>query len=192
MSKKRLNLRGVQPLLVDSDHFTRGLIAQMLRSFGADTSAIYDTGKAAQAHLLQTPSDLILCEATFSDMDGADFIKWVRRQDKSPMRFAPIIVLSSYTQRRHVTLARDAGANFVLTKPISPQVLFDHIVWVAKSSRCFVETKSYIGPDRRFRNVEPLDGIKKRESDFTEVNDAQPQEDIAPGEMQGQQKVAMK
>ncbi len=171
MAQARLNLRGVTTLLVDSDQFSRGLIAQMLRGFGMDTPAIYETGAAAKAHLQHHYADLCILEAVLTDMEAAEFIRWIRRQDKSPLRFIPIIVLSSYTQHRHVAVARDAGANLIIRKPVSPRVLFDRIAWVAKVSRPFIETANYAGPDRRFRNVEPLDGKQKRETDFVEIDD---------------------
>jgi DNA-binding response OmpR family regulator len=114
-----------------------------------------------------------LIEAQLPDMSCVDLIKWIRHQDKSPLRFIPIIVLCSYTQHRAVAQARDAGANLVINKPVSPRVLFDRIAWVAKSPRPFIETANYAGPDRRFREVEPLDGKRKRETDFTEVDDSQ-------------------
>ena len=172
MAQIRLNLRGVTTLIVDCDHFTRGLIAQMVREFGANPPVVCDSGKAAQAHLQHHYSDLCILEAVFPDMDGAELIRWIRRQDKSPLRFVPIIVLSSYTQHRHVTVARDAGANLVLTKPISPQALFDHIAWVAKVRRPFIEAGKYAGPDRRFRTSDSPAGEKKRETDYTEVDHA--------------------
>jgi CheY-like chemotaxis protein len=182
MGQTRLNLRGVTTLLVDSDHFTRGLIAQMVRGFGMEAPTVFDSGKAAQAHLLHHYPDICILEAVFPDMDSAELIRWIRRrQDKSPVRFVPIVVLSSYTQHKHVTQARDAGANLVLTKPVSPQVLFDHIAWVAKAPRPFIETASYMGPDRRFRTIEPPDGEKKRETDFIEVDDGQEQPPAEPG-----------
>jgi len=191
MGHVRLNLRGVTTLLVDSDHFTRGLIAQMLRGFGTEPPAIYDSGKAAQAHLQHHYSDLCILEAVFPDMEGSQLIRWIRRQDKSPLRFVPIIVLSSYTQHRHVTRARDAGANLVLTKPVSPRVLYDHIAWVAKVRRPFIETAAYIGPDRRFRTIEPPDGERKRETDFTEAADTDAMlEEQSSGESPEQQKKA--
>jgi DNA-binding response OmpR family regulator len=177
LAQTRLNLHGVTTLLVDSDHFTRGLIAQMLRGFEMDTPTIYETGAAAKAHLQHHYSDLCLIEAVLPDMECSELIRWIRRQDKSPLRFIPIIVLSSYTQHRQVMLARDAGANLVIGKPVSPRALFDRIAWVAKAPRPFIETANYAGPDRRFRDVEPLDGKRKRETDFTEVDDAQ---DVQP------------
>lgn len=190
MGHMRLNLRGVTTLLVDSDHFTRGLIAQMLRGFGSEPAAIYDSGAAAKAHLTHHYADLCIFEAAFPDEDSSKLIRWIRRRDKSPLRFVPIIVLSSYTQHRHVTAARDAGANLVLTKPVSPQVLFDHIAWVAKAPRPFIETATYMGPDRRFRAIEPPDGKRKRETDVVEIEDPTAEQDQPAGAVPAEKKAA--
>jgi DNA-binding response OmpR family regulator len=138
----------------------------MVRGFGMDTPTTYDTGAAAKAHLQHHYIDLCILEAVLPDMECAELIRWIRRQDKSPLRFIPIIVLTSYTQHRHVAMARDAGANLIVRKPVSPRVLYDRIAWVAKTSRPFIETANYAGPDRRFRTLEPLDGKHKRETDL--------------------------
>jgi len=171
MAQLRLNLRGATTLLIDSDAFTRGLIAQMIRGFGMDSPTIYENGASAKAHLLHHYVDLCIIEAVLPDMECSELVCWIRRQDKSPLRFIPIIVLTSYTQQRHVAMARDAGANLIVKKPVSPKVLFDRIAWVAKTTRPFIETSKYAGPDRRFRNLEPLDGKMKRDTDFTAVED---------------------
>ena len=173
MAQSRLNLRGATTLLVDSDSFTRGLIANMVRGFGMDTPTVYDSGAAAKAHLQHHYIDLCILEAILPDMECGQLIRWIRRQDKSPLRFIPIIVLTSYTQHRHVSMARDAGANLIVKKPVSPRVLYDRIAWVAKTSRPFIETAKYAGPDRRFRTLEPLDGKHKRETDFAEDDSAE-------------------
>jgi DNA-binding response OmpR family regulator len=177
MAQLRLNLKGATTLLIDSDAFTRGLIANMIRGFGMDSPIIYENGAAAKAHLQHHYVDLCILEAVLPDMECADLICWIRRQDKSPLRFIPIIVLTSYTQHRHVSMARDAGANLIIRKPVSPKVLYDRIAWVAKVTRPFIETAKYAGPDRRFRNLEPLDGKMKRETDFTAVDDEAPVEE---------------
>ncbi|HEY1837088.1 MAG TPA: response regulator [Rhizomicrobium sp.] len=185
---QRLNLHGVTTLLVDSDHFTRGLIAQMLRGFEMDTPSVYETGAAAKAHLQHNYADLCLIEAVLPDMECSELIRWIRRQDKSPLRFVPIIVLSSYTQHRHVLLARDAGANLVIGKPVSPRGLFDRISWVARTPRPFIETANYAGPDRRFRDVPPRDGERKRETDLTEIDDTLPAVEQQPQVQPAQKK----
>jgi DNA-binding response OmpR family regulator len=165
MGQTRLNLRNVTTLLVDRDHYTRGLIAQMLRGFGMDSPTVVETGAQAKHHLMHHYADLCIFEGAQPDMSGADLIRWIRRQEKSPFRFVPIIVMTGYTQLRHVADARDAGANIVVKKPVSPQSLFDRITWVARTVRPFIEAGDYIGPDRRFRDVAPPQGEYRRDTD---------------------------
>lgn len=164
MGQARLNLKGVTALVVDSDHFTRGLVVQMLRGFGLDAIAVCETGAAAMAHLQHNYIDLCIVEAQLPDMESMEFVGWIRRQEKA-MRFIPVIVLTGYTQLRMVAAARDSGANNVAKKPISPQGLFDRITWIARSQRPFIDAGSYVGPERRFREDTPPDGIYKRHGD---------------------------
>ncbi len=110
-------------------------------------------------------ADLCIFEGAQPDMPSADLVRWIRRQEKSPFRFVPIMVMSGYTQLRHVADARDAGANIVIKKPVSPQSLFDRITWVARTARPFIEAGDYIGPDRRFRDVAPPQGEYRRDTD---------------------------
>lgn len=165
MAQARLNLRNVTTLLVDRDHFTRALVAQMLRGFGMDSPTIAETGAQAKHHLLHHYADLCIVEAALPDMPSADLIRWIRRQEKSPFRFVPILVMSGYTQLRMVSSVRDAGANLVVKKPVSPQSLLDRIAWLARTPRPFIEAGDFIGPDRRFRDVAPPQGELRREGD---------------------------
>jgi CheY-like chemotaxis protein len=165
MGQPRVNLRGVTTLLVDRDSYTRGLIVQMLRGFGIESTVAVDTGAGAEAHLKNHHTDLCIIEAVLPDMSGADLVRWIRRDQKEPARFIPILVLSGYTQIRTISACRDAGANTVLKKPVSPKALFDRITWMARVSRAFIEVEDYAGPDRRFKAVPPPDWTYKRAGD---------------------------
>jgi CheY-like chemotaxis protein len=167
MVQPRVNLKSVSTLLVDSDRFTRGLIVQMLRGFRMDPPVVCDTGAAAKTEMLQHAVDLCIMESVLPDMGSPELISWIRRPEMGVTRFIPVIVLSGYTQHRIVAAARDAGANTVLKKPISPQVLFDRIMWVARVPRPFIDAGVYVGPDRRFRAEEPPDKVHKRADDGT-------------------------
>jgi DNA-binding response OmpR family regulator len=160
-----MNLKNVTSLIVDRDHYTRGLIAQMLRGFGMESPAVADNGEQAKALLKESLPDIIFIEGALSDMPSADLLGWVRRQSKSQLRFVPLIVMSGYTQLRMISTARDGGAHIIVRKPVSPRMLFDRILWVARHARPFLETTNYIGPDRRFHDVLPPDGIYKREAE---------------------------
>lgn len=171
MSYTRINLRNITSLLVDSETYTRGLVAQMLRGFEMDPPTQVDRGAAAKAHLQHQCPDICLIEAVLPDMTSIDLIRWICRL-KGPVRFVPVIVLTGYTQLRTIASARDSGANLVVRKPVSPKALFDRMLWIARSARPFIESDNFIGPDRRFRTIDPPDGKFKRDlDDPTLVND---------------------
>lgn len=165
MGQPRLDLSKMRCLLADRDAFTRNLIAQMLRGFGMGTIRTAGTGAEVRELALGECPDLCLIEGALPDADAAELVAWIRRQP-APLRFVPVIVLSGYTQLRLVTAARDAGANLVIRKPASPQTLFDRLAWIAKSQRPFIENDTFLGPDRRFRDVTPPQAGFKRQTDM--------------------------
>lgn len=165
MSQIFLNLSGMTTLIADGDSFTRGITSQIIRGFGAEECVVVDSGANASQQFSRRSFDLCILEARLEDMSSADLVRWIRRLKDGQTRFMPIIVLTSYTQRHFVAAARDSGANLVVKKPVSPRVLFDRISWIARCERPFIETDLFFGPDRRFRNVDPADGIFKRETD---------------------------
>jgi CheY-like chemotaxis protein len=173
MGQARLNLKSVTALIVDRDEFTRGLLAQMLRGFGVNQFTTADTGEEANQFLSGQCPDMLFIEGELSDMPAAELIVWIRRNANKTLRYQPILVLSGYTQLGMVRAARNAGAHLVIRKPISPQTLFDRLVWVAGFDRPFVETPHYAGPDRRFRAISPPDGDMKRDDDQPQARTAE-------------------
>ena len=71
-------------------------------------------------------------------------------------------MLTSHARAQNVERARDCGANLVLAKPISPKMIYDRLLWIAEDPRPFVLTRSYIGPDRRFKEGPPLGAADRR------------------------------
>ena len=168
----KANLSKLNVLLVDRNNYFRALISQVLRGFEIKHITPCNTGAAAQKYLASADFDLCLIEAELPDMSGADLVRFIRRLNTEPHRYVPVIVLSTYTQLRQVGAARDAGANLVLKKPISPKGLFDHIVWLARVRRPYVELDNYIGPDRKFHDIDPPDGRYKRAMDAADARTA--------------------
>ena len=166
MSGEKLKLTHVTSLIIDNDRFAVTVLTQILRGLGLETPVIVETGAEAQTLLEKGGYDLCFCEARLSDMTGLELIKWIRAL-KTPARFMPILVMSEYSQRNGVIAARDAGAHLVIRKPASPQVLYDHIAWAAKPPRPFVETDTYVGPDRRFKSIGPPGGVGRRATDLS-------------------------
>jgi len=172
MTTAKMKLSGVATLIVDNDRFGVTVLTQMLRGMGLDNPTVAESGAAARTLLEHHLFDLCICEAELADMSGAAFIHAIRRL-KTPVRFMPILVLTGYSNLGNVTAVRDSGAHLVMRKPVSPQVLFDRIAWAAKPPRPFVETASYVGPDRRFKSLGPPTGEGRRETDLpAEIGEA--------------------
>jgi hypothetical protein len=53
----------------------------------------------------------------------------------------------------------------VVAKPITPKVMFDRVMWLAREERQFVVTETYAGPDRRHKTFGPPPGTKGRRHD---------------------------
>jgi DNA-binding response OmpR family regulator len=142
-------------------------LRQMFDGFGVKHPYRCDTHERAMQLCRETDMDLIICDGDLADGQAYDFITALRRSDLEPNRFAPIIVVAGHTPLNLVTKARDCGASFLLTKPVTPRVLMERVIWVAREARPFIELDSYAGPDRRFKTIGPPDKVKRRRGDRT-------------------------
>lgn len=158
------NLSRAVVMVVDDDSFSTQLTTQALLAFGVKSR--YQCRSAAEAEeILATEAvDLLIVDAEMPDKDGYDFVRELRASGQDPNAFVPIIMLSSHTRRSRVAAARDCGANFIVAKPISPIVLLDRILWVARAHRQFLITSKYAGPDRRFKEPEARAEGERREN----------------------------
>jgi CheY-like chemotaxis protein len=163
----KLNFSQVAALIVDGDNYATGILGQILRGFALTKYTVAEDGEAAKRLLQSSHYDLVICEYILSDMQATDFVRWIRRLPDPAYKFIPVILLTGYTQFSNVTAARDCGANIVVKKPISPNVIFDHIAWAAEGERPYIETNSYVGPCRRFKYTGPPSGNGRRSSDLS-------------------------
>jgi len=152
---QQINLDQARALIVDDNCQSADILAGVLTSFGLRNISRRASAREAQEELEFRPADLILTNAHLPEMDGYDLVRWLRRDGGGANRMTPVIIVTAHTRRAHVEKARDCGANFIITKPISPAVMLERILWVAQSDRLFIECGSYVGPDRRWRNAGP-------------------------------------
>jgi CheY-like chemotaxis protein len=154
-ASQHINLEKARALIVDDNPQSLDILVGVLTSFGLRNLVRKANGLEAQEELKYHPVDLILTNAQLPGMDGYDLIRWLRREADEASRQTPTIVITAHTRRSQVEKARDCGANFIITKPISPAIMLERILWVAKGDRLFIECDAYIGPDRRWRNQGP-------------------------------------
>ncbi len=160
--KARINLERAAILLIDNP-IGVDILSHIFYGFGARTlhrcRTVEEAMKVAENYQL----DLIVAEALLGDQDGYDFVHAIRwRTEYENNRFTPVIVLSAHTAASKVAKARDCGANFFVAKPVSPRVIMDRLLWVAREKRQFLQADAYAGPDRRFHDEDPPLGAPRR------------------------------
>lgn len=164
-AKEKLNLARVQIMLVDDNVQSLDILAQIVSGFGARNLFRCVSASEARDTLDKHAVDMILFDAQMPEESGYDFAHWVRWQAPEKIKFTPMIMLTGHTPQSQVTLARDNGINFVVTKPLIPRILLERIQWLAKDERQYVQCETYVGPDRRFKRLGPPYGVDGRRHD---------------------------
>ncbi|MCI3131723.1 response regulator [Phenylobacterium aquaticum] len=160
--KIRINLERSVVMLADGNPTALEALTGMVRGFGVRKQFKCKSGAEAM-HIVKTQElDLIIMDSIMPDMDGYDFLRWLRREAQPEAQFTPVIMLSGHAARSTVEKSRDSGSNFVIAKPFTPELLLQRIFWVAKDERQMVKAENYVGPDRRFKNLGPPLGMKGR------------------------------
>ena len=157
-----IDLSRVRVLLIDNNPYWLRLLASVLGSFGVRDQARCGSVADAKRVAASQSFDLVITDCHLPDLDGYDFVHWLRRSGHESNAFIPVIIVTSHTQRSKVAKGRDCGANYVVAKPLKPGVLLDRLVWVARDRRPFVKAGEYVGPDRRWKADPPPEGSDRR------------------------------
>ena len=183
MKHSTINLRDLVILVADPNPYLRRVIHGMLRGFGANKVMDVENSLSLFQALSGQKIDILLCDTRLPPHGGLKLTRTIRRNDQNQNRTMPILLMSSDTSESTIKLARDAGANMVVAKPMSPNSLYDRLSWIAFNPRPFVDTATYFGPDRRFKIEGYPGGVGRRKGDKVvevagEVGPALAQNDI--------------
>lgn len=171
----RINLEKATVLVLDDNGASLDILSQVVSGFGVKQLFRAESVADAQALVRTKTFDLIISDVQMPVTDGIEFIEWLRREGGETNRYVPVILVTGHTRTSQIFKLRDSGSNYVVAKPITPKVLLERIVWVAREERAFIECDSYIGPDRRFKHEGPPPGTDGRRKDDlpAEVGEAQ-------------------
>jgi CheY-like chemotaxis protein len=162
--QERVNLSAAEVLIAGDDADGVDVLAEMFAGFGVHTPRRCASSAEAQTIVGERELNLVLVDTALSDSDGDEFIRWLRRCG-SPNAWAPAVLVTGHTTPSQIFKGRDAGASFVVRKPVPPLVMMQRIVWMLNDQRAFVTSPNYCGPDRRVRSVGPPVGMKGRRHD---------------------------
>jgi two-component system, chemotaxis family, chemotaxis protein CheY len=168
MTSRSMNLSDLVILVADPSSYISMLIHSMLRGFGSNKIMEVRSSTDVLQALVGQKIDIMICDMRLPPAGGLSLTRAIRGKTDNEHRTMPILMMSSDSRETTVKRARDAGANMVIAKPISPASLYDRLTWIAFNPRKFVDTASYFGPDRRFKIEGYPNGIGRRKGDKIE------------------------
>jgi two-component system, chemotaxis family, chemotaxis protein CheY len=149
-------------LVVDDNIHMRKLVTTILQAFGVVQIYEADSGDRAWTVLRESNPDVIVLDWVMEGMSGIELVNMIRANPASPNPFVPVIMLTGHTSMEYVGLARDAGVNEFIAKPVSIKTMMSRLVSVIEHPRPFVRTQGYFGPCRRRRGAEEYRGPERR------------------------------
>ena len=170
---------GLSALVLDENHFERGISLDQLRSMGFGRVIGVPNTLEAWDVLRKTTLNIILLEWRDDDHDGLDFVRRIRNTEDFPNRAANIFMLTGRGSLADVERARQAGVDGYLRKPISALALQQRVRTVITRPQPFVITATYVGPCRRRRRPDlNYDGPMRRLDDAPPDTQVETEEEL--------------
>ncbi len=120
-------IKGLKVLVIDDNETARCLATKMLESFHFQVDVVPSCALALQRITGSLSSyNLILVDWRMPEIDGMECIRRLKVMEKA--KDIPIIMMTAFGGDREVTQAREAGADYFLTKPVKQSLLFDTIM----------------------------------------------------------------
>jgi CheY-like chemotaxis protein len=103
-------------LVVDDDQVSHQILRILLRREDHDVFSATN-GLEAIESLQDQPVDLVITDINMPEMDGLEFLRWLRKDET--FHDIPVIVLTASGQLNLVEKANEQGATGFITQPFS-------------------------------------------------------------------------
>ena len=120
------NIAGMQVLLVEDNEINCEIVEYILREAGAEVITANDGRVAVDAFTASAPGtfDCVLMDLMMPVMSGYEAARVIRSLEREDAKNIPIIALSANAFEEDIALAKDAGMNEHLAKPIDIRRMF--------------------------------------------------------------------
>ncbi|PCI38818.1 MAG: hypothetical protein COB46_10475 [Rhodospirillaceae bacterium] len=145
----RFSLDKIEVLVIEPERSVRTLIVQTLKNAGV-RNIKEGSGLKDIMHFFQiSMPDMIISDINLPDGNFNTFVYKLRHHDIGSNPFLPILALVDAPTANDIRAVVQAGADDLITKPISATQLMQRIKTMIISRKPFMVTSAYIGPDRR-------------------------------------------
>ena len=111
-------------LIVDDSEFVRSYHSHILEQAHFQVITAVD-GSDGLEKLFANACDLVLTDINMSNMDGYEFIRRVRADQRYSS--LPIIIMSTESEGKDRMKGFEVGANLYLVKPSAPEMIVENI-----------------------------------------------------------------
>ena len=120
-------IRGLRVLIIDDNATASCITTKMLESFHFQVDVVSSCA-AAEECIGESISkyNLILVDWRMPEVNGIECVKSFKCMDGADK--VPIIMMTAFGGDREMVLAKEAGVNYFLTKPVKQSLLFDTIM----------------------------------------------------------------
>ena len=120
------NIAGMRVLLVEDNEINCEIVEYILRDAGADVVTANDGKAAVDAFAASEPGtfDCVLMDLMMPVMSGYEASRVIRGLARTDAETVPIIALSANAFDEDIALAKDAGMNAHLAKPVDIHKMF--------------------------------------------------------------------
>ncbi len=118
---------GLRVLLVEDDDDNRELMAEVLAASGCDVLSAA-SGQDGLRKLSEHSVDVVVTDVGMPGMGGLE----MARAAKEIAPTVPVVVVTGWTEREDIALARGKEVDAVLIKPVDPDALTQAVADVAR------------------------------------------------------------
>ncbi|MEG2902118.1 MAG: ATP-binding protein, partial [Massilia sp.] len=141
------DMRGMSVLVVDDDRDARELIARILSDCHAKVR-LAGSAQDAMAQLRASPPDLLISDLGMPDVNGLEFLAWVRALPRDAGGLIPAIALTAFARSEDRLKALEAGFSAHVSKPVEQSELMAAIGMVSTPPAVPMLAESGRGPSR--------------------------------------------
>ncbi|PHS79124.1 MAG: hypothetical protein COB59_03475 [Rhodospirillaceae bacterium] len=185
---ERFSLDKIEVMVIEPERSARALIVQALKSAGV-RKIKEGSGLKDIMHFFQIGMpDMIISDIKLPDGNFNTFVYKLRHHDVGTNPFLPILALVDSPTANDIQAVVQAGADDLITKPVSAKQLLQRIKALIIARKPFMVTSAYIGPDRRkaeekaaqthIKSLEVPNTLKSKAVDADRFNEDQLQNDI--------------
>ncbi len=143
------NLGGAVCLLAVLDIPLRQALRSGLRDHGVENLVECGTTVDVRESVVDARPDLIVCDRDLPDGSVPDLIRAIRHGEIGDNPFSVIVTLTAPALSDRVLGLVGAGADDVISRPVSPAKVIRRVTQMIAARKPFVVTSEYTGPDRR-------------------------------------------